>query len=137
MQFYSEDRPTNLHAIWDYKLIQHELQKDKLTQPAYAAELNARFASKYPPIASARPDDPIAWAWETHGLAESVTYGNLEPHIPVETPDPKSVCAAERDKVTALHIAIGDTYFNKAMPVIEDRLATAGFRLAVLLNATL
>ena len=44
---------------------------------------------------------------------------------------------AERDKVQALHIAIGDAYFTKTMPVIDEQLATAGFRLAVLLNATL
>lgn len=137
MQFFTEDRPTNLHAIWDYKLIQRELEKDKLTQAAYAASLNSRFAPKYSALSGAKADDPNAWAWETHAIALSNTYGNLEPGIPVATPDPQSVCNLERDKVTALHIRIGDAYFAKAMPVIDERLATAGFRLALVLNETM
>jgi hypothetical protein len=137
MQFYSEDRPANLHAIWDYKLIQHQLALDKLTQPAYADALNARFSVRYSALAKGNPDDAIAWAWGAHALAISAAYGALEPGIPVESPDPKAVCAAEREKVQALHIAIGDAYFAKTMPVIDEPLATAGFRLAVLLNAIL
>jgi hypothetical protein len=137
IRFFSEDRPANLHAIWDYKLIERELESEKLTQSAYAASLNARFATKYTALTAASPNDPDAWAWETNALAETVTYGNLEPAIPVEIPDPQSVCRAEQDKVQALHITIGDAYFNQAMTVIDEQLATAGFRLALLLNDTL
>jgi hypothetical protein len=137
MQFFSEDRPANLHAIWDYKLIEHELAQDKLTQPAYAAALNTRYLTKYPALAKAQADDPVAWAWEAHAIAISTTYGLLQPGIPVETPDPKLVCAAERDRVQALHITVGDQYFARTMPVIDERLAIAGFRLAIVLNATL
>jgi hypothetical protein len=137
MQFFAEDRPANLHAIWDYKLIEHELAQDKLSQPAYAAALNSRFSAKYADLAKARADDPVAWAWEAHAIALSTTYGLLQPGIPIETPDPKAVCNAERDKVQALHITIGEAYFAKTMPVIDEQLAKAGFRLAVLLNATL
>ena len=134
MQFYSEDRPVNLHAIWDYKLIQHHLAAEKKTQPAYADALNAKFDGKY--AAMTKGNDPVAWAWEGHAIAVSTAYGALQPGIPVEKPNPQAVCNAERDKVTALHIAIGDAYFAKAMPVIDEQLATAGFRLAALLNAT-
>ena len=135
MQFYSEDRPVNLHSIWDYKLIQHQLVLQKKTQPAYADALSARFDARY--AAMTKGNDPVAWAWEGHAIAISTAYGALQPGIPVEAPNPKSVCNAERDKVQALHIAIGDAYFAKAMPVIDEQLATAGFRLAALLNATL
>ncbi len=137
IQFFAEERPANLHAIWDYKLIQRELEKDKLSQPAYAASLNTRFADRFAAATSGPADAPLAWAWETHAISESITYGKLEPAIPVETPNPQSVCATERDKVQALHITIGEKYFAEAMPVIDERLATAGFRLAALLNATL
>lgn len=137
MQFFAEARPANLHAIWDYKLIEHQLAQTKLTQPAYAAALNSRFPGKFAAVATAKADDPVAWAWESHRLAESTAYGLLEPGIPVETPDPKAVCGAERDKVQALHIAIAEAYSEKAMPVIDEQLAIAGFRLAVLLNATI
>jgi hypothetical protein len=139
IQFFGEDRPANLHAIWDYKLLQHELEKDKLTQAAYATSLNTRFEAKYSAMAAseAKADDPVAWAWETRAIAVSNTYGNLEPGIPAATPDPQSVCAAHREKVQAMHIAIGQSYFSKAMPVVDERLAIAGFRLALLLNVVL
>jgi hypothetical protein len=137
IQFFSEDRPANLHAIWDYKLIQRELETKKLTQSAYADLLNHRFAAKYAVVSAAPPNDPETWAWATHALAESTTYGNLHPAIPFETPDPKAVCSAERDKVQALHITVGDEYLNQARPVMEEQLATAGFRLALLLNDVL
>jgi len=135
MQFYSEERPVNLHSIWDYKLIEHQLALQKKTQPAYADALNARFNARYATMT--KGNDPVAWAWEGHAIAVSTAYGALQPGIPVETPNAKIVCNAERDKVQALHIAIGDAYFAKAMPVIDDQLATAGFRLAALLNAAL
>lgn len=137
MKFYSEDRPANLHAIWDYKLIQHQLELDKLSQPAYADTLNGRFSARYAALTKGKPDDAVAWAWDAHAIAISIVYGALQPGIPVETPDSKTACAAERDKVQALHIAIGDAYFGKAMPVIDEQLATAGFRLAALLNASI
>jgi len=137
MQFFAEEKPVNLHSIWDYKLIEYQLDKTKQSQQAYAADLNQRFSDKYSALSSAKPVDPVAWAWETHALAESNTYGNLVPAIPVETPDPLAVCASERDKVAGLHIVISDAYFSKAMPLIDERLATAGYRLALLLNDTL
>lgn len=137
IRFFAEERPANLHAIWDYKLIQHQLAADKLTQPAYADALNARFSARYSAMTGGRADDAVAWAWESHAVAISSAYGTLEPGIPVETPDPKAVCNAERDKVQALHVAVADAYFAKAMPVIDEQLAKAGFRLAVLLNTSL
>ena len=90
IRFFSEDRPANLHGIWDYKLIEHELEKEKLTQVQYAASLNDRFAAKYPAFAAAKPDDPMAWAWQAHAIALSNTYGNLDPAIPVAAPDSRS-----------------------------------------------
>ena len=137
LQFAGDDRPTNLHTIWDSKLIQHEMEADKLTDADYAASLNSRFGAKYASLAAEPADDPATWAWESNALARSVTYGNLEPGIPVFQSGPELVCAAEREKIQALHIAIGDTYIAKALPVVDEQLATAGFRLAYLLNATL
>lgn len=113
------------------------METDKLTQPAYAAALNGRFAARYADLSVAKPDDPVAWAWETHAIAESGAYANLEPGIPVATPDTQAVCGPERDKTAALHIAIGEAYLKTAMPVIEERLAVGGIRLAILLNAAL
>jgi len=38
--------------------------------------------------------------------------------------------------VEALHIVVGDDYAAKALPVIHQQLAKAGYRLAGLLNQT-
>lgn len=137
IQFFADEKPANLHAIWDYRLIQRKLEQTRQSQPDYARALDARFSTRFASFAAASPNDPVAWAWESHAIGESITYGALEPQIPVETPNPAVTCAAEREKVQALHITIGQDYFDKAMPAIDQLLATAGYRLAVLLNAIL
>ena len=135
MQFFDDAKTINLHSIWDYKIIERQLANQKTTEPAYAEELNRRFAVAGF-LVGEKPDDPEAWAAQGHKIGAQLTYADLHPQIPLEEPG-KVTCDAERDKTTALHIAIGDDYFAKAMPVIDQQLATAGIRLANLLNATL
>ena len=43
-------------------------------------------------------------------------------------------CQLETDKVAALHISIGQPYFDQTIPVIGEQLNKAGYRLAALLN---
>jgi hypothetical protein len=135
IQFYAEERPANLHAIWDYKLIAHELTGKKLSLTDLATELDLQYADKGKRWAEQKPD-PVEWAWEGFDLAKSVTYGDLKPSIPLEKPDPHADCNTERDKVAALHISISDDYFKQTIPVINQQLAKAGYRLAALLNQT-
>jgi hypothetical protein len=135
LTFFAEDRPANLHAIWDYKLIQRKLEREHQTQPQFAAALNQKFSERW--IEWAPPKiDVLAWAWEGHGIAHDVTYGDLRPHIPVEAPNRDTDCDLEREKIAALHIWISTEYFDKVEPVIEQQLAKAGYRLAALLNQT-
>ncbi|MDP9168987.1 MAG: acetamidase/formamidase family protein [Acidobacteriota bacterium] len=136
MKFFQEDRPANLHAIWDYKLLERELTAKKTTPAEYAHTLDQKFATEGEAWRSQKPD-PVAWAWEGHRLAVATTYGDLKPSIPLETPNPAADCNAERDKVTALHIVIGDKYFEDSAPKIDEQIAKAGNRLAALLNQTL
>jgi hypothetical protein len=135
LRFYEEEKPVNLHAVWDYKLIQRELTARKETQADFARALDRQFADRWQAWGTPAID-PTAWAWESNTLARTVTYGNLKPAIPVEQPGARIDCATERDKVSALHIAIGDSYFNAAIPVVDEQLAKAGYRLADLLNRT-
>ncbi len=139
MKFFDQEKPANLHSIWDTLLIQHELALKKETAADYARQLDSRFSDKWLLWGTA-PVDPTAWAWESNRLAREFTYGDLKPAIPVEKPgskaDPKAACDAERDKVSALHIAIADTYFDQTIPVVGEQLARAGYRLADLLNRT-
>jgi hypothetical protein len=140
IRFFAEPKPQNLHGIWDYDLIARDLQSAKATQPQSAAKLDETFAGQWAEWGEAKPD-VLAWAWESHKLAETVAYADLNPHIPTAPLTAgladQEACGAERDKVAALHIAIGDRYQAQAMPVIREQLAKAGYRLAGLLNQTL
>jgi hypothetical protein len=135
MKFFEEERPANLHSIWDTKLIQHELAVKKETVADYARILDHEYADRWG-IWGTTAVDPTAWAWENNKIAREFTYGDLKPLIPVEQPTPQTDCAAERTRVTALKIVIGETYFNSAIPVVGEQLTRAGYRLADLLNRT-
>lgn len=132
-------RPQNLHAIWDYALIARDLAAGKETQSASAKRLDENFSSHWAEWGEAKAD-PLAWAWEGQKLAQTVAYANLKPQIPIEPatalPTDQDACNAERGKVAALHISIGDPYAAQAMPVIREQLAKSAYRLAGLLNRT-
>jgi hypothetical protein len=132
-------KPDNLHAIWDYKIIARELEARKATQAQYARTLDDDFARNWPLWGESKVDI-LAWTWESHTLAATVTYADLKPAIPVASPAlglaDDAACAAERAAVGALHISIDDDYVSHALPVIREQLAKAGYRLAGLLNQT-
>ena len=141
IQFFGETRTANLHSIWDYKIIARDLEAKHTIQTAYAAALDRRFAAKWSGWGAAQADDFAGadfarWTWEGHELARSVAYGDLKPPIPVEPPNPQAGCDAERDKIAGLHIAVANSYLDATLPVIDEQLAKAGYRLAGLLNHT-
>ncbi|MEP6715130.1 MAG: S1/P1 nuclease [Terriglobia bacterium] len=136
MTFFDEQRPANLHSIWDTKILERQLAAKKTTRAAYAHALDVKFAALGRSLRNKKPD-PAAWAWEGFALAKATTYGNLKPAIPLESPTSPTDCNAERDKVAALHIAISDQYFDEAAPKVDQQLVKAGNRLASLLNRTL
>jgi nuclease S1 len=137
ISFFAEEKPRNLHAIWDTQLIARSLDADHLTQPQYARKLDERFAGHWAEWGESRTNF-LAWAWDSHGIAESVAYGDLKPQIPTapaaEGQADKDACSIEREQVSGLHISIGDSYDAEALPVIGEQLAKAGYRLAGLLN---
>jgi hypothetical protein len=137
--FFAEDRPQNLHAIWDYRLIAQDLAGKKETQPQYAAAIDRDFASHWREWGESNTDI-VAWVWEGHKLAAAVVYADLKPPIPVASPAAgladKDACDAERQNLEALHISVGAEYAAEALPVIREQLARAAFRLAGVLNRT-
>jgi hypothetical protein len=116
-------------------MIRRELGARKETEADYARRLDREFGARWPAWGTS-PIDPTAWAWDSVRLARTIVYGELTPPIPAEKPDPKVTCDVEREKIAALHIVVEDKYFNTAMPVIDEQLAKAGYRLADLLNRT-
>lgn len=134
MRFFAEGKPENLHAIWDYKILERDIDAKKETQSQYAKTLDAQFQPSESKV------DVLAWTWDSHALAATVAYGDLKPPIPMASPTSgtadQTACSAERATVGAQHIAIDDEYVNRALPVIREQLAKAGYRLAALLNQT-
>jgi hypothetical protein len=81
--------------------------------------------------------DVDAWAWETYQLAVKNAYGKLPVSIPAESPQPVSFCGDD-DHVSARMLKLNEhlvePYQSMAVPIIRERLARAGARLALLLN---
>ena len=79
----------------------------------------------------------MAWAWESHQIAQDVTYGDLPVKIAIETPVPVTACSDDNHistRMLNLHEQVDDSYENAAAAVIQEQLTKAGIRLAVLLN---
>jgi hypothetical protein len=139
IRFFSQEKPENLHAIWDYKIIARDLERNKATQAQYAKSIDERFSRNWPAWGKSKIDI-LSWTWDSHTLGSTVTYADIQPPIPIASPDAgvadQAACNAERASVAALHITIDDEYVNRALPVIREQLAKAGYRLAGLLNQT-
>jgi hypothetical protein len=124
----------NLHAIWDTAIVERDMEG---AEPAeYAEHLAQVFAADFPKwqAAGIHLDD---WAWESYGFAEKVVYGELAPKVPVETPATVHSCTDANNigqRMLSLHLVAGESYQEAAAPVVEERIAQAGVRLALILN---
>lgn len=138
VRFEDDTNISNLHSIWDSRLLQTEMESGPAkTDIAFAAELDSRFAPLYAALASNLANDPEAWAWESNAVARTIVYGNLAPAVPAVPEGTNVACADRRQRVGALHITLGDAYIRQALPAVDQQLAKAGFRLALLLNSIL
>jgi hypothetical protein len=124
----------NLHGLWDTAIVERDMEGAE--PPEYAAFLGQLFAadiSKWQ-TAGIHVDE---WAWESHDLAESVVYKDLEPKIPVEAPAPVHSCNDANhigERMLQLHLVANEKYQEAAAPVARQRIAQAGVRLAMILN---
>lgn len=130
MTFFSPKAHANLHSIWDYRLLERDLDRQRLDVPGYARMLDRDSNGG----SAGGSMDPVAWAWEGHEIARRLVYGGLRPAIPLEGAAGATDCEAERAKVAALHIGIEEDYFTAAMPAVREQLTRGGYRLAGLLN---
>jgi len=96
---------TNLHRLWDWGL----LSRTKKEWSVYAVELQQNITAEQ--LAKWQSIDPVEWATESYRLALSHAYS-----IPKDG-------------------KLGQAYFDRCVPVVNQRLAMAGVRLATLLNA--
>ena len=131
----AESYSPNLHGVWDTNILEKFMSPETSQQLADA--LAAKFGTRMKTW-QAQPANFMAWAWESHELAETVSYGKLPHKVPIEKPVAIMTCADDNHvamRMLQLDEAIGDDYENASQPAIEEQLAKAGARLAALLNS--
>jgi hypothetical protein len=105
IQLNYDGNGTNLHALWDSKLIDHQ----GLTYEQMAEKYDHATPAQ---IRQWQSDPLIQWIWESY-QASSKLY----------------------EEVDALKSrAIDDSYYQAHVPIVEDRIEKAGIRLAGVLN---
>ena len=97
--------PTNLHAVWDSKII----ERAGLVYPDGVKRLQAL----HPKVGST---NVLQWLRESFRLARSEAYVNASGK-PIRSGD-----------------HLGKAYYSRTKPIVMNRLATAGIRLAYLIN---
>jgi hypothetical protein len=102
-------RQTNLHAVWDSGIIEPAVRGD---ERGYALQLIRNITPIE--ISQWSQGDPISWANESHDVATSAVYGELQ-HAG----------------------ALPDSYPAQALPIVNQQLQRAGVRLAKVLNQCL
>jgi nuclease S1 len=95
----------SLHKVWDASLI---LRVDKPWQ-RYATDLNREITFEQRRT-WAKVKDPVDWANESHRAF--VEYAAVAPE----------------------HSALGEEYYRRSIPIVNERLSQGGIRLASLLN---
>ncbi|HZE86420.1 MAG TPA: S1/P1 nuclease [Puia sp.] len=105
IQVNYDGKGTNLHSLWDSRLIEHQgLNEEQLAQ---------KYDHISPEQVKEWQSDPlIKWIWESY-QASSKLY-------------------AEIDQLN--NRTLDDAYYQAHMPIIEDRIKKAGIRLAGVLN---
>lgn len=124
----------NLHSVWDTNILAKATTGKTVDQ--VAAELDQAFNKKIAHWQRGAADLD-AWAWESYLLAVKDAYGKLPVHISVETPQPVVSCTDDNhiaERMLKLNERLEDPYQEMATPIVRQRLAQAGARLALLLN---
>lgn len=99
------DKSTNLHALWDYDM----LEAMDITYPSSLPILRSVPSKQF-------SGNAHSWLNESLLLARKMAYINLDGHL-IKSGD-----------------SLGEDYFNRSKPVLLERMALAAARLAHLLN---
>ena len=130
----TESYAPNLHGVWDTNIL--EKATTGKTADQVSAGLDKSFSRKIARWQKGAADVD-GWALESYRLAEKEAYGKLPVRIEAETPQPIATCADDNHisaRMLKLDERLTDPYQNIAFPIVRERLAQAGARLALLLN---
>ena len=130
----TESYAPNLHGVWDVNILA-KMTMGK-TPEQVASDLEQRFGSRIVRWKKSRAD-VAEWAWESHQLGVKKVYGRLPVRIPVEPPQRVKSCADDNHvstRMLKLNEWLEQPYQDAAAPVVQQQIAKAGARLALLLN---
>src|SRR4029077_15194535 len=130
----TESYALNLHGVWDTNILAKATEGKTVDQ--VASDLDQSFQKEIArwQKSSANVDE---WAWESYHLAVKKAYGKLPARVPVEPSRPVTTCADDNHisaRMLKLDERLAEPYQNMAAPIVRERLAQAGARLALLLN---
>ena len=124
----------NLHGIWDTNIL--ERMTTSKTPEQVAVELERSFRWKIARWQRSTAD-VNQWAWESHKIAQETVYRKLPVPIRAAPPQPIKSCADDNHiaiRMLNLHERLEQPYQDVAAPIVQQQLAKAGARLAMLLN---
>jgi hypothetical protein len=130
----TESYAPNLHGVWDTNILAKATEGKTVDQ--VASDLDQSFRRKIARWQEGSGDIDT-WAWESYQLATKKVYGKLPVRIPAEAPQPVMSCADDNHisaRMLKLNEHLDEPYQNTAAPIVRQRLAQAGARLALLLN---
>jgi hypothetical protein len=130
----TESYAPNLHGVWDTNILAR-MTADK-TSDQVASDLDQSFRSKIVRWKRGKAD-LNGWAWESYQLARKVAYGKLPVRIPLESPQVIKSCADDNHisaRMLKLDERLEQPYQDIAAPVVDQQIAKAGARLALVLN---
>jgi hypothetical protein len=130
----TESYAPNLHGVWDTNILA-TMTMGK-TSEQIASELDQLFQSKIIRWKKTSAD-VNEWAWESYQLAQKKVYGKLPVRVPVESPQPITSCADNNHisaRMLKLNERLEQPYQDVATPLVQQQIAKAGARLALLLN---
>lgn len=107
------DIPSQLHKVWDEKILQSRMMNLGKTESEYASLLDGQISEA--DEASFSQGDPVSWLNECHALAITKAYAPLKGTGPGKP-------------------ALGETYYKANWPVINEQLKRGGVRLAKILK---
>jgi hypothetical protein len=125
----------NLHHVWDTEIVESDMQSPD--PEVFADALDAQYADSFAEWQQGGMQLD-AWAWDGQQHAVDTAYGALAKKIAPEPANATVNTCADNNNIGQRmfhkHIVIGTAYQEQAIPVVEERLAQAGIRLAMILN---
>lgn len=124
----------NLHSLWDTAIVERDMEGADPME--YSEMLDVQFAS-YAEAWQKAGIHVEDWAWESHDYAVSAVYAALVPPIPSEANVAVHSCSDANnvgERILHRHAVAGTTYQEIAGAVVEERIAQAGVRLAMMIN---